>query len=85
MYAHNMTKPTRTWLPGETCASWAMEGLLDFICGSTGRAKILRNSFVFKGLLVLHVVILWEKEFFKRRESDEPSHHTTHVYETGIW
>ena len=34
--------------PGETCASWAMQGLIDFLCGTTGRAKILRNTFVFK-------------------------------------
>lgn len=40
--------------PGETCASWAMEGVLDLLCGSTGRAKILRNSFVFKVIPMLN-------------------------------
>jgi hypothetical protein len=34
--------------PGETCASWTMQGFLDFICGTSTRARILRDNFVFK-------------------------------------
>ena len=40
--------------PGETCASWAMQGMLDFLCGPSARAKILRNAFVFKVVPMLN-------------------------------
>ncbi|GLI68620.1 hypothetical protein VaNZ11_013094 [Volvox africanus] len=34
--------------PGETCASWLMQGILEFLCSSDPAAITLRNSFVFK-------------------------------------
>ncbi|EFJ43011.1 hypothetical protein VOLCADRAFT_106960 [Volvox carteri f. nagariensis] len=34
--------------PGETCASWLMQGILEFLCSSDPAAVTLRNSFVFK-------------------------------------
>ncbi|GIM17414.1 hypothetical protein Vretimale_19956 [Volvox reticuliferus] len=34
--------------PGETCASWLMQGMLEFLCSSDPAAITLRNSFVFK-------------------------------------
>ncbi|GLC39944.1 hypothetical protein PLESTB_001819000 [Pleodorina starrii] len=34
--------------PGETCASWLMQGMLEFLCSSDPAAVTLRNSFVFK-------------------------------------
>jgi len=40
--------------PGETCASWAMQGFIEFICGNTARARILRDNFVFKVVPMLN-------------------------------
>ncbi|KAM3609061.1 uncharacterized protein V6R79_009303 [Siganus canaliculatus] len=34
--------------PGETCSSWMMEGLLDFLLGDSEDAQLLRDTFVFK-------------------------------------
>lgn len=34
--------------PGETNASWMMEGFLDFLLGDTEDAQLLRDTFVFK-------------------------------------
>ena len=40
--------------PGETCASWTMQGLIEFICGNSPRARILRDNFVFKVVPMLN-------------------------------
>ncbi|KAG2486615.1 hypothetical protein HYH03_014783, partial [Edaphochlamys debaryana] len=34
--------------PGETCASWIMQGLIEFLCSPDPAAATLRSSFVFK-------------------------------------
>lgn len=34
--------------PGETNASWMMEGFLDFLLGDSEDAQLLRDTFVFK-------------------------------------
>lgn len=34
--------------PGETNASWMMEGFLDFLLGDSDDARLLRDTFVFK-------------------------------------
>lgn len=34
--------------PGETCGSWCMKGIIDYLTGSTPEAKVLRDNFVFK-------------------------------------
>ncbi|KAG2436433.1 hypothetical protein HXX76_006736 [Chlamydomonas incerta] len=34
--------------PGETCASWIMQGILEFLCSPDPAAATLRSSFVFK-------------------------------------
>lgn len=34
--------------PGETNASWVMEGFLDFLLGDSEDAQVLRDNFVFK-------------------------------------
>ena len=34
--------------PGETCSSWMMKGILDFLTGRDGDARELRSLFVFK-------------------------------------
>jgi len=34
--------------PGESNASWIMQGILDFLCSSCARASVLRDHFVFK-------------------------------------
>lgn len=40
--------------PGETCASWAMHGFIEFICGGSARARILRDNFIFKVVPMLN-------------------------------
>lgn len=40
--------------PGETCASWTMHGFLEFICGGSARARILRDNFIFKVVPMLN-------------------------------
>ncbi|XP_038052141.1 uncharacterized protein LOC119724900 isoform X2 [Patiria miniata] len=40
--------------PGETNASWMMKGFLDFLTGSSGDAKLLRDTFVFKIIPMLN-------------------------------
>ncbi len=40
--------------PGETCASWTMQGFLEFVCGSSARARILRDNFIFKVVPMLN-------------------------------
>lgn len=39
--------------PGETGASWMMEGFLDFLLGDSDDARLLRDAFVFKVRKVL--------------------------------
>ena len=34
--------------PGETCGSWAMKGIIDFLTGNSAEARVLRDHFVFK-------------------------------------
>ena len=34
--------------PGETCASYIMQGVLDFLCSDKPEAKELRRRFIFK-------------------------------------
>lgn len=34
--------------PGETVSSWVMKGILEFLCGDSEEANLLRSSFVFK-------------------------------------
>ncbi|XP_064634317.1 cytosolic carboxypeptidase 2-like isoform X2 [Lineus longissimus] len=34
--------------PGETNASWMMKGFLDYLCGNSADAKLLRDTFIFK-------------------------------------
>jgi hypothetical protein len=34
--------------PGETQASWMVKGILDFLCGDSPQARLLRSLFVFK-------------------------------------
>ncbi|XP_023811898.1 cytosolic carboxypeptidase 2 isoform X4 [Oryzias latipes] len=40
--------------PGETNASWVMEGLLDFLLGDSEDAQVLRDNFVFKVVPMLN-------------------------------
>ncbi|XP_062471495.1 cytosolic carboxypeptidase 3 isoform X2 [Pezoporus occidentalis] len=40
--------------PGETNSSWIMKGFLDYILGDSGRAQLLRDSFVFKVVPMLN-------------------------------
>jgi len=40
--------------PGETCASWIMQGILDFLTSSHPVAAILRSSFIFKVVPMLN-------------------------------
>ncbi|XP_033490000.2 cytosolic carboxypeptidase 2 [Epinephelus lanceolatus] len=40
--------------PGETNASWMMEGFLDFLLGDTEDAQLLRDTFVFKVVPMLN-------------------------------
>lgn len=39
--------------PGETNGSWMMEGFLDFLLGDSEDAQLLRDTFVFKVMVVL--------------------------------
>ena len=41
--------------PGETNASWVMEGILDFLTGDTPEAEDLRSHFTFKIVPMLNV------------------------------
>ncbi len=41
--------------PGESNASWILEGLLKFLVGNHPLAKKLRNNFVFKVVPMLNV------------------------------
>jgi len=34
--------------PGETNASWMMDGVIEFLVGESEKAKFLRDTFVFK-------------------------------------
>ncbi|XP_042715691.2 cytosolic carboxypeptidase 3 isoform X13 [Chrysemys picta bellii] len=40
--------------PGETNSSWIMKGFLDYILGSSGDARLLRDTFVFKVVPMLN-------------------------------
>jgi murein tripeptide amidase MpaA len=40
--------------PGETGASWMMEGVLNFLTSNTSEAQILRDKFVFKIIPMLN-------------------------------
>lgn len=40
--------------PGETNSSWIMKGFLDYILGNSGKAQLLRDSFVFKVVPMLN-------------------------------
>lgn len=40
--------------PGESTASWAMQGLIDFLAGDTPVALVLRSHFVFKIIPMLN-------------------------------
>ncbi|KAL4642037.1 cytosolic carboxypeptidase 2-like isoform X1 [Arapaima gigas] len=40
--------------PGETCSSWVMEGLLDFLLSDSPDARLLRDTFVFKVVPMLN-------------------------------
>ncbi|KAM6417671.1 cytosolic carboxypeptidase 3 [Pluvialis apricaria] len=40
--------------PGETNSSWIMKGFLDYILGDSGKAQLLRDSFVFKVVPMLN-------------------------------
>eukprot|EP00750_Incisomonas_marina_P011877 INCI16428.3.p1 GENE.INCI16428.3~~INCI16428.3.p1 ORF type:complete len:848 (+),score=151.28 INCI16428.3:213-2756(+) len=41
--------------PGETNASWMMKGVIDYLCGDSVDARILRDNFVFKIVPMLNV------------------------------
>lgn len=34
--------------PGETCGSWCMKGIIDFLTSEAAEARVLRDNFVFK-------------------------------------
>ena len=34
--------------PGETCASWIMQGMLDYLTGNSEEAQKLRQIYIFK-------------------------------------
>lgn len=38
--------------PGETNGSWMMEGFLDFLLGDSEDAQLLRDTFVFKVIVL---------------------------------
>lgn len=40
--------------PGETNSSWVVKGFLDYILGNSGKAQLLRDSFVFKVVPMLN-------------------------------
>jgi len=40
--------------PGETCASWMIRGLIDFLVGASEEAEALRKKFVFKVIPMLN-------------------------------
>ncbi|XP_054242758.1 cytosolic carboxypeptidase 3 [Indicator indicator] len=40
--------------PGETNSSWIMKGFLDYILGDSGKAQLLRDTFVFKVVPMLN-------------------------------
>ncbi|XP_018618744.1 cytosolic carboxypeptidase 2 isoform X2 [Scleropages formosus] len=40
--------------PGETCGSWVMQGLLDFLLSDAPDARLLRDTFVFKVVPMLN-------------------------------
>lgn len=43
--------------PGETNASWMMEGFLDFLLGDSEDAQVLRDNFVFKVATLTDVLV----------------------------
>mgnify|MGYP002079854251 FL=1 len=40
--------------PGETNGSWMVEGLVDFLCGSTTIAEFMRKNAIFKIIPMLN-------------------------------
>jgi len=41
--------------PGETCSSWVIDGVIDFLCGNTLTAKKARDTYVFKIVPMLNI------------------------------